>query len=255
MSAPLEQFRILGLLPISLFNIDISVTNFLLNTIFIFSVFALIPGFSQKQGTYDSCYYHIPRVGYQSIIELINKIAIQIIYSNLNKKGEKFYPYISTIFFLILTCNLIGLIPYNVTITSHILVTFFLSFSLFFSVNSIGFDKHSFKMFSLIIPANSNLTLAVILVPIDFISYLAKPISLGVRLFINMMAGHTLLKVILGFSWSLLLMNTLLCNILHLIPLCLLVVLLGLELGVALIQAYVFSVLTCIYLNDSINLH
>ena len=109
-------------------------------------------------------------------------------------------------------------------------------------------------MLSLFIPANTSFALALILVPIEFISYIAKPISLGVRLFINLMAGHTLLKVIAGFSWSLILLEDLI-SFAHLVPLLILVILMGLELGVALIQAYVFTILTCIYLNDSVNLH
>jgi ATP synthase subunit 6 len=191
----------------------------------------------------------------QFFIEVFNKTSIQLVHSNLNKNGEIFYPYVSSLFLFILFCNLIGLIPYTFTLTSHLIITFFLSFSVFIGVNLIGFEKHNFALFSLIIPANSSLILALVLVPIEFVSYIAKPISLGVRLFINIMAGHTLLKVILGFSWSLLLIDGLFYFILHLIPLCLLIVLMGLELGVALIQAYVFTILTCIYLNDSINLH
>ena len=109
-------------------------------------------------------------------------------------------------------------------------------------------------MLSLIIPANSAFSVALILVPIEFISYLAKPVSLGVRLFINLMAGHTLLKVILGFSWSILLLENSLF-IIHIIPLIILVILMFLELAVAFIQAYVFTILICIYLNDGINLH
>ena len=109
-------------------------------------------------------------------------------------------------------------------------------------------------MLSLIIPANSTIALALVLVPIEFVSYIAKPVSLGVRLFINLMAGHTLLKVIVGFAWSMLLLEDLVAMI-HLVPLFLLVILMGLELCVALIQAYVFTILTCIYLNDSVHLH
>ena len=175
-------------------------------------------------------------------------------FDNINLEGEKYFPYISMIFMFILFSNLIGLIPYSFTVTSHIVVTFTLSFSIFIGVNIIGFQRHSVNMLSLIIPANSTFALALVLVPIEFVSYIAKPISLGVRLFINLMAGHTLLKVIVGFAWSMLLLEDLLAFI-HLIPLLLLVILMGLELGVALIQAYVFTILTCIYLNDSINLH
>ena len=107
---------------------------------------------------------------------------------------------------------------------------------------------------SLFLPANTSFLLALILVPIEFISYVAKPISLGVRLFINLMAGHTLLKVIVGFSWSILLIEDTL-SIIQIVPLIILIILMGLELAVAVIQAYVFTILTCIYLNDSINLH
>ena len=108
-------------------------------------------------------------------------------------------------------------------------------------------------MFSMFLPANTSFFLALLLVPIEFISYIFKPISLGVRLFANLMAGHTLLKVIVGFSWSMLMLDGVLF-IAHLIPLLVLIVLMGLELGVAIIQAYVFTVLMCIYLNESINL-
>jgi F-type H+-transporting ATPase subunit a len=109
-------------------------------------------------------------------------------------------------------------------------------------------------MLSLFLPANTSFGLSLLLVPIEFVSYIFKPISLGVRLFANLMAGHTLLKVIIGFSWSMLILENFM-SYFHVIPLFLIVILFGLELGVALIQAYVFTILTCIYLNDSINLH
>ena len=108
-------------------------------------------------------------------------------------------------------------------------------------------------MLSVFLPANTSFFLALLLVPIELISYIFKPISLGVRLFANLMAGHTLLKVIVGFAWGLLMLEDVMA-VLHVVPLLILVLLMGLELGVALIQAYVFTVLTCIYLNDSINL-
>jgi F-type H+-transporting ATPase subunit a len=154
----------------------------------------------------------------------------------------------------ILSNNLIGLVPYSFTTTSHITLTFFLSFSIFIAMNIIGFQKHGLHMFSLILPANTGFYLALLLVPIELISYLAKPISLGVRLFINLMAGHSLLKVIVGFSWNILLVENLKA-IAFVIPLLILVLLMGLELGVALIQAYVFITLTSIYLNDCEALH
>ena len=171
-----------------------------------------------------------------------------------NIKGEKYFPFISVLFLFILLVNLVGLVPYSFTITSHLIVTFTLSFSIFIGVNIICVKIHKFEMLSLFIPSNTSFGLALLLVPIEFVSYIFKPISLGVRLFANLMAGHTLLKVIVGFSWSMLLLDDVL-SFFHVAPLLVLVILMGLELAVAVIQAYVFTILTCIYLNDSINLH
>ena len=154
----------------------------------------------------------------------------------------------------ILSNNLIGMVPYSFTTTSHITLTFFLSFSIFVALNVIGFERHGMEYFSLFLPANTGFFLALVLVPIELISYIAKPISLGVRLFINLMAGHSLLKVIVGFSWNMLLVENLKA-IAFIFPLLVLVILTGLELAVALIQAYVFITLTAIYLNDSEALH
>jgi len=129
-----------------------------------------------------------------------------------------------------------------------------MSLSIFIGVNIICVKIYKAHMLSLFLPANTSFGLALLLVPIEFVSYIFKPISLGVRLFANLMAGHTLLKVIIGFSWSMILLENII-SFFHIIPLLVIVLLFGLELGVALIQAYVFTILTCIYLNDSINLH
>ena len=150
----------------------------------------------------------------------------------------------------ILFGNLIGLAPYTFTTTSHLFVTFTLSFSVFIGLNVITFKKYQVKIFSLFLPANTPFAFALLLVPIEFVSYIIKPISLGARLFINLMAGHTLLKVIIGFSWSILLLEHL-SSISLIVPMITLIVLFGLELGVALIQTYVFVVLTCIYIQDA----
>lgn len=252
---PLEQFQIISLLPITFLNLDFSITNLLLINILTLIFFISIVSFFSSTSNYleQTPFYLIPS-SWQIFIETLYDVVAQLLFDNINMEGEKYFPYISMIFIFILFSNLIGLVPYSFTVTSHFIVTFTLSFSIFIGVNIIGFQRHNVNMLSLIIPANSGFVLALILVPIEFISYIAKPISLGVRLFINMMAGHTLLKVIVGFAWSMLLLEDLLA-IVHVIPLLLLVILMGLELGVALIQAYVFTILTCIYLNDSINLH
>jgi len=197
--------------------------------------------------------FFIPN-NWQILLESIYETVSQLLFDNLNTEGEKYFPFISVLFCFILFSNLIGLVPYSFTITSHLIVTFTLSIAIFIGVNIIGIKKHKFHMLSLFIPANTSFGLALLLVPIEFVSYIFKPISLGVRLFANLMAGHTLLKVIVGFAWSMLLLEDLL-SIGHLIPLLVLVLLMGLELGVAVIQTYVFTILTCIYLNDSIYLH
>jgi len=201
----------------------------------------------------ESPFYVVPNT-WQIFVETLYDIVSQLLFDNLNSKGEKYFPYISMVFVFILLSNLSGLVPYTFTVTSHIIVTFTLSFSIFMGVNIIGAQKHGFNMLSLIIPANSSFAVALIMVPIEFISYLARPVSLGVRLFINLMAGHTLLKVILGFAWSMLLLENIML-LFHVVPLIILVVLMALELAVALIQAYIFTILVCIFLNDGVNLH
>jgi ATP synthase subunit 6 len=147
-----------------------------------------------------------------------------------------------------------GLIPYSFTLTSHLIVTFFISLSIFIGINIICARLHGIRMFALFLPSGTSVLLAFLLVPIELISYIFKPVSLSIRLFANMMAGHTLLKVIAGFAYVLM-GNGGLLFLIQYVPLLILIPLFGLELGVALIQSFVFSILICIYLNDSINLH
>lgn len=252
---PLEQFQILSFLSLNVFCFDFSITNLLIInfiTIAIFYFFFIF--FSAGSMKKSFAYYIIPN-NWQLIIETLYDMILNLIFDNINNKGEIYFPFIVIIFLFILFSNLIGLIPYSFTITSHIIITFCLSLTIFVSVNIICIKLHRFEMLSLFIPSNTSIGLALLLVPIEFISYIFKPISLGVRLFANLMAGHTLLKVIIGFSWSLILLDNFYISLTHIIPLFILILLFGLELGVALIQAYVFTILSCIYLNESINLH
>lgn len=247
---PLEQFQIISFFSIKLFCLDYSFTNLLLiASIFLLSFVFTISVFVFK----DNSFQIIPN-NWQVLLELIYEVCAQLLYDNINNEGENYFPFISVLFSSILFLNLIGLIPYSFTVTSHLIITFSLSLTVFIGVNIIGFKIHKLEMFSLFIPSNTSFGLAILLVPIEFVSYVFKPISLGVRLFANLMAGHTLLKVIVGFSWSMLLLDDLLYYM-HIIPLLVLIILMGLELAVAIIQTYVFTILTCIYLNDSINLH
>jgi ATP synthase subunit 6 len=248
--APLEQFQILTILPLNIFGLDFSITNFLLmNMLILISIFSIIY-FNSSYNNYlkELSFYFIAN-SWQKSLEFMFEITAQLISDTISKDNEKFFPIISTLFNFILFSNLLGLIPYSFTATSHLFVTFTLSFSVFIGINVITIKKYGLKTFSLFCPANTSFLLAMVLVPIEFVSYIAKPISLGVRLFINLMAGHTLLKVIIGFSWSMLLLENY-TSFGLVIPMLTLVVLFGLELGVALIQTYVFVILTCIYIQD-----
>ena len=249
--SPLDQFKIAPFFKIQLVGIDISITNFLLIsllTLFVLQSFIfLIKNFATNS------FFVVPG-GWQNLLEKLYSLVVQLVSDIITIGSEKYVPFMLVLFMFILTNNLIGMVPYSFTITSHITLTFFLSFSIFVAMNVIGFQRHGIHLFSLFLPANTGFFLALLLVPIELISYIAKPISLGVRLFINLMAGHSLLKVIVGFSWNMLLVENL-KGIVFIFPLLILILLMGLELGVALIQAYVFITLTAIYLNDSEALH
>jgi ATP synthase subunit 6 len=251
---PLEQFQIISIFPIKFFCLDFSFTNLvLINIIILLLVGSIIYFISIESGCGSKrSFFFVPSI-WQTFFEMVYETVSQLVYDNLNLEGEKYLPYIFTLFIFILFNNLIGLLPYSFTVTSHLIVTFTLSLSIFIGVIVVGFQRHKIQMLSIFLPANTSFFLALLLVPIELISYIFKPISLGVRLFANLMAGHTLLKVIVGFSWSVLMLEDVL-SIFHIVPLFILILLVGLELGVALIQSYVFIVLTCIYLNDSINL-
>lgn len=250
---PLEQFQIISIFPINFFCLDFSFTNMILiNIISIIMIGFVLRNITAGADFETRGFFFVPGV-WQTLFEIVYETVSHLVFDNLNFEGEKYLPFICTLFVFILTNNLIGLLPYSFTVTSHLIVTFTLSLSIFIGVIIIGCQKHKWQMLSIFLPANTSFLLALLLVPIEFISYVFKPISLGVRLFANLMAGHTLLKVIVGFSWSLLMLEDLL-SISHVFPLLILILLMGLELGVALIQSYVFIVLTCIYLNDSVNL-
>jgi len=190
----------------------------------------------------------------QIILESLYLTARDLVRDNVGPEGSRYFPYIFSIFIFILIANVVGLVPYSFTITSHLILTFALALSTVIAINLIGIKKHGWNMLSLFLPPGSSLALAILLVPIEFVSYIFRPISLAVRLFANMMAGHTLLKVIAGFAWVMTSLGFGLW-LAHFIPLIILTLLMGLELAVAVIQAYVFTILICIYLNDAIHLH
>jgi F-type H+-transporting ATPase subunit a len=165
----------------------------------------------------------------------------------VGEAGKPYFPYVFSLFVLILTGNLLGMVPYSFTFTSHIIVTFSLAIVTFLGVTLVGFALHGLHFFSFFVPKGVPVFMLPLMVVIEVLSYLTRPISLSVRLFANMMAGHTMLKVFAGF--------TIMLGALGVAPLAVNVALVGFEILVAFLQAYVFAVLTCIYLNDSIHLH
>ena len=247
LNSPLEQFEILPLS--SIFGVAITNETIILILSFFFIYTFFKTSFKQS----DSTFYIIPH-RWQVIIEMIYKTILTMVIDSIANKGQYFFPLVFVLFLYIVQLNLIGLIPYSFTLTSHIVVTFALSIAIFIGINTISLILHGSHFFSLFFPQGTSLSLGFLLVPIEIMSYFFRPISLGIRLFANMMAGHTLLKVFAGFAWTLM-RSTGFLFFAHFVPLIVLYPLFGLELGVALIQGFVFSVLTCIYTNDGVNLH
>jgi ATP synthase subunit 6 len=250
LTSPLEQFKILPILCLCLpANLDISFNNGSFFTFIVLGNFAFLISLllSKKEN-----FYMVPH-RFQIVIENLYLTISDMLSENLGRKGEIYLPYIFVLFVYVLLSNLIGLTPYGFTTTSHLVITFTLACIVFIISNIIGIKTHGFQILSIFYPPNTPLILGLLLVPIEIVSYMFKPISLGVRLFANMMAGHTLLKVIGGFSWAMLNSDGFIYY-LHIVPLIILVFLTGLELGVALIQSYVFAILTCVYMSDTINI-
>ena len=191
---------------------------------------------------------------FQILIEGLYTIVVNIVEDNLGKKGLIYFPFIIVVCLFVLMSNLLGLVPYSFTTTSHLVVTLALASSVFGAIVIISVTIHGIHAFAHFLPPGTSLPLAFLLVPIEIVSFIFKPLSLAVRLFANIIAGHTLLKVIGGFAWTIIKKGGLFF-IAHFLPLFVLVLLIGLELGVALIQTYVFTILICIYFREGINLH
>ena len=240
MADPIHQFEIKKIVPLELNNIDISFTNssmFMILSVLVVSIFLILSIKNKKI---------IPN-RFQIISELLYEFIANMINDNIGHKGKKFFPFIFTLFTFILFGNLLGMLPYSFTFTSHIIVTFALAMFIFLFITLIGIFMHGFKFFSLFVPKGVPMLMLPLMIPIEIISYLSRPISLSVRLFANMMAGHTMLKIFAGFVFSL--------GIFGIAPLIVDVALTALEVLIAILQAYVFTILTCIYLNEAINLH
>ncbi len=239
--SPLEQFTIKPIVPLNLGSLDVSFSNsaaFMAMAV-IMTVLVMVWGMRRQSMVPGRL---------QSVAEILFEFVSGMLKENVGEEGRRYLPFVFSLFMFVLLGNLLGMIPYGFTYTSHIVVTFGLAVIVFVAVTVIGLLRHGLHFFSLFVPAGAPWWLLPILVPIEIISYLSRPISLSVRLFANMLAGHTMMKVFAGFVIALGFLGGWL-------PLALIVALTGFEIGVAILQAYVFSLLTCIYLKDAVHLH
>ena len=250
-SSPLDQFEIRNLLSLDapiLANMHISLTNigFYL-TIGAFLVLSL----NLLATNYNKVVSNRWSISQETIYATIHSIVINQINA---RSGQIYFPFIYTLFTFILINNLIGMVPYSFASTSHFILTFAFSFTVVLGATILGFQKHGLEFFSLLVPAGCPLGLLPLLVSIEFISYLARNISLGLRLAANILSGHMLLNILAGFTYNIM-TSGFIFFFLGLIPLAFIIAFSGLELGIAFIQAQVFVVLTSSYIKDGLDLH
>ena len=237
---PLEQFAIARIIPIHIAGLDVSYTNAaLMMTIAVVSVTALMVLATRRAALVPG--------RWQSVAEMLYEFVADMIDSNIGQGGQQFFPFIFTLFTFILFANLLGMIPYSYTTTSQIIVTFALAAVVFILVTTIGIIRHGFHFLSLFVPHGVPKFLLLLLVPIELLSYFIRPFTLSIRLFANMLAGHTMLAIFGGFAASI--------GLFAFFPTGINVLLVGLEFLVAVLQAYVFAILTCLYLSEAIHLH
>jgi F-type H+-transporting ATPase subunit a len=239
-ASPLKQFEIQTLVPIRIGGIDVSLTNSSLYMTLVIITITLFLTLSMRRRSL------VPG-RWQSLAEIFYEFIAGMIRDNVGPEGHKYFPFIFTLFMFILFGNLIGLIPYSFTFTSHIIVTFGMAMAVFIGVTIIGFIKHGWRFFGLLLPHGVPWYIAPLLIPIELLSYFTRPVSLSLRLFANMTAGHTMLKVFAGFVAAI--------GMFGFIPLIFVAALTGLEFLIACLQAYVFTILSCIYLNDALHMH
>jgi len=249
--SPLDQFTIRNLLTIKadlLGNIQLSLTNIglylIITTTLIFILYILATNYNIV----------VPN-GWSLLVESIYATVFSIVVNQINaKKGQMFFPLISGLFIYILINNLVGMIPYSFAPTSHFIITFSMSFTVVIGATILGFQIHSLKFFSLLVPSGCPLGLLPLLVLIEFISYLSRSVSLGLRLAANVLSGHMLLNILGGFTFNIM-KNGIVYFFLGLVPLAFILAFSALEIGIALIQAQVFVVLSASYIKDGLDLH
>jgi ATP synthase subunit 6 len=252
-TSPLEQFGTDPILvPCYSGFFSLGFTNLCAVVVSIFLLFYFFIHSVNSRGHPD---FWVASPSWQGFYEELNLLAFSFVMDNIkDKSAQSFIPFLYCLFLCVLSLNFVGLIPYSFTLTSHIVLTFAVGLVIFTALNIIGIKKNGFRYFSLLLPSGTSIALSFLLIPIEFISYIFKPISLSIRLFANMMAGHTLLKVIAGFVYTLMSLGGFLFFVSY-VPLLILVLLIALEVAVASIQTFVFGILICIYINDAITLH
>ena len=250
-SSPLDQFEIRNLLSLDapiLANMHLSLTNIgLYLTVGTFLILSL----SVLATNYNKIISNKWSLSQEYLYATIHSIVINQINA---RAGQIYFPFIYTLFAFILINNLIGMVPYSFASTSHFILTFSLSFTIILGATILGFQKNGLEFFSLLVPAGCPLGLLPLLVLIEFISYLARNISLGLRLAANILSGHMLLNILAGFTYNIM-TSGFIFFFLGLIPLAFIIAFSGLELGIAFIQAQVFVVLTSSYVKDGLDLH
>ncbi len=244
MANPIEQFKIQPIIPLEAAGVNISFTNsaaMMVVSVILITVFltlsvrsrALVPG------------------RWQSMAEVFYEFIANMLRDNVGTEGRKYFPFIFTLFMFVLFGNVLGMIPGGFTYTSHVIVTFAMALTVFIGVTIIGFARHGLHFLRMFFPEGAPIATAVILVPIELISYFSRPFSLAVRLFANMTVGHIILKVMGGFVVSLGAFYV----VPGVVPFAFLSAVTVLEFGIALLQAYVFTILSCIYLHDAVHMH
>jgi F-type H+-transporting ATPase subunit a len=237
---PLDQFKIHEILPLHLGGIDVSFTQSAAMMVAAVLSCTLLLVLAGRPGAL------VPG-RLQSVGELSYEFIAGMVRENCGTEGMKYFPWVFSIFMFVLFGNFLGMIPYTFTYTSHIIVTFALALMVFLTVTVIAFARHGFHFFSFFLPEGTPLAMAPMVVALEILSYFIRPVSLSIRLFANMMAGHTMLKVFGGFVIALTWFGFL--------PFAVNVALTLFEFLVAGLQAYVFTILTCLYLKDAIELH
>jgi F-type H+-transporting ATPase subunit a len=238
--SPLEQFTIKRLIPLHIGSVDVSYTNAaLMMTIAVVLTTVLLVGATRRAALVPG--------RFQSIAELSYEFVAGMVRENVGAEGREYFPLVFSIFMFILFGNLLGLIPYSFDFTGQIIVTFAMALFVFATVTIIAFVRHGLRFFTLFFPPGAPIVMAPLLVPIEIISYLTRPVSLSLRLFANMLAGHTMIAVFAGFTVAL--------GLFGFLPLAFNVALIALEVVINVLQAYVFAILTCLYLSDAVHLH